>query len=158
MLQQDFPLTKNASKDILILEKCAAQVRNERKREGESMKKYCNNCGKKVADGVAVCPECNTQLPSNFVSVPVPAQQPVYTAPPVQTAPPARPEQHEGCPQAYPRGRTRPNKSVCTVQKVLSCPHGSRKRLGRKAKTVCGAPTICKRERNCAHNSQIGGC
>lgn len=36
---------------------------------------YCNNCGKKVDDGVAVCPECNTQLPSNFASTSAPAQK-----------------------------------------------------------------------------------
>lgn len=43
---------------------------------------YCNNCGKKVADGVSVCPECNTQLPSNFVSASAPVQKEKKSASP----------------------------------------------------------------------------
>lgn len=39
---------------------------------------YCNNCGKKVDDGIAVCPDCNTRLPSDIVKVPSQAQQPLY--------------------------------------------------------------------------------
>jgi len=40
---------------------------------------YCNNCGKKVDDGVFVCPDCNTQLPSNNVKSFANVQQPVYS-------------------------------------------------------------------------------
>lgn len=39
---------------------------------------YCNNCGKKVEDGVLVCPACNTQLPVGVVQAPVQVHQPLY--------------------------------------------------------------------------------
>lgn len=36
---------------------------------------YCNNCGKKVDDGILVCPDCNTQLTSPVVSTSAPVQK-----------------------------------------------------------------------------------
>ncbi len=54
---------------------------------------YCNNCGKQIADGTAICPECGTQLaPAVNRPQPVTSSQPaepIYIQPPVSEPAPA---------------------------------------------------------------------